>query len=602
MLSTDSRRTRSTLGPPAAALVLVLAACGEGGESAAEGLRQTSFRVRADAGTALNHDGGWAAGEGQPAEVRADEPFRIRFELEADARRQSGASEGFRLQARRNDGPWQDLLARDFPYPDEISSPGASIVEAAAYADGTATEDLLGGSTRRFDPGVGVSLDSVAPPWAGALAQGEWEWPLVIRRFADGAVTNDEGDLFEFRMRTVGGAPIPPGSTPARVALAVPPGLLGGTFVETPGRLGPWQASDGALYFVMEPAETDNVLMMVKSTDGGATWAEVDGARRPATGDLEGVATAWHDGRIHILHQITESVVYHVFGTSDAAEGEGWLVRDEFVAAPGEPPVQVAALEVRTDGSGFAVYGGPRDLYVRVRSPGGEWGDETPIPAPDGEWLSGPQSVLLPDGRVTLAYTESVGSGGGGTGEGRVWLRRLDADGIPGPGILVSRRVGAREDESGALAPLIHLPETDEVLLLFRTSEGHLWERRHRADGTLSNPVQVTTRRVVQNAVDSDQVGADAIAHEGVVHLLFIDEATRALHHARRLPSGEWSSDEVLVEGIDGQWVRGRPVRDPTGAMVYGFVYDAGSDGGSGMNRYGSLTLTPPEGVAGPGG
>jgi hypothetical protein len=46
-----------------------------------------------------------------------------------------------------------------------------------------------------------------------------------------------------------------------------------------------------------------------------------------------------------------------------------------------------------------------------------------------------------------------------------------------------------------------------------------------------------------------------------------------------------------VVEGIDAQWVRGRIVRDASGAAVCGIVYDAGSDGGSGMNRYGVIAL-----------
>ena len=80
------------------------------------------------------------------------------------------------------------------------------------------------------------------------------------------------------------------GAGPVRVTLRVPDGLLGGTYVETPGVLGPWQGEDGTLYFPMEPAETFNVLMMVASTDGGASWAEVDGDNRPVTDDLDAPA------------------------------------------------------------------------------------------------------------------------------------------------------------------------------------------------------------------------------------------------------------------------------------------------------------------------
>ena len=33
----------------------------------------------------------------------------------------------------------------------------------------------------------------------------------------------------------------------------------------------------------------------------------------------------------------------------------------------------------------------------------------------------------------------------------------------------------------------------------------------------------------------------------------------------------------------------GRPVRRADGILVYGYVYDAGSNGGSGLNRYGEV-------------
>lgn len=575
---------------------------------AADGAMQTSYRVRDVMESPLNRDVGWAAGADRATTVGADLPFRIRFEVEAADDAAIGAREGggFRLQVRRNGGVWEDLVARDFPYPDEISTPPVSIVEARGYAGGEATADLLSGSELPFEEGVGVSLDSAAPAWsATSAAQGEWEWPLVIRRYADGAVTNDEGDTFDFRMRTAAGAPVASASAFARVRLAVPERLLGGTFVETPGRLGPWQSSDGDLHFVMEPAETDNVLMAVRSPDGGRSWAEVDGVARPTTGDLEGVATGWHEGRVHILHQISDSVLYHIFRTADTPEGAGWEIRDEFVAAPGEPPVQVAALELLPDGRAVAVYGGPMDLRIRVRSPDGPWGDEALIRGQSDERVSGPQTVLLPGGDVALAYTTQTvlpGEEDEGVGakvaddpnpdvEGRAWLSMIDPAGSPGPPLLVSNRIGAREEESGAFAPLVYLADTQEVLVLYREADGHLWERRRGPGGSLTAPVRATRRPVVQNAVDSDQVGADAVVHEGVVHLLFIDDATRAIHHTRRLPNGEWTGDEVVVQEIDGQWVRGAIVRGSGGEPAYAFVYDAGSQGGSGMNRYGELPL-----------
>jgi len=550
-------------------------------------LRSSTFRIRTDASVPLNAERGWAATTGDSTTVAADRPFRVRFELEATSL--DAASGPFRLQVQRNGGPWAPVPAADFPYPDEIASPRVSVVTPSGYAGGSATDDLLEGSDLPFRPGEGVGLDSLTARWtpepSPSGVHGEWEWPVVIRRFADGAVTNDEDDVFRFRMAEASGRPVTGSPLPA-VALTVPAGHLGGTFVETPGRLGPWQASNGDLYFVMEPAETDNVLMVVRSTDGGATWREVDGANRPAADDLEGFGTTFRDGRIHMLHQQSEAVWYHAFGTADDATApDRWITRDEPVATPSEPPVQVAALTDRPDGSLVAVYGDSIGLRIRIRSPTGAWSAERRLRGAADEILSGPQLATGAGGTVHLAYTARTAT------EGAVRLRALAGDGTPGAARLVDTASGAREADAGAVVPLVALPGSGEVVVLYRRSDGTLWEHRSTGDGARTEPVRVTDHRVVQNAVDSDQVGADAVGYEGTVHVLFIDEETRNLLHTRRPPTGGWEPARPVVEGIRGQWVRGAVVTDAHGSPVYGFVYDAGSDGGSGMNRYGEIPL-----------
>lgn len=565
--------------------LLLLAACREAppaaGDEEASSLRLTSFRVRDDFRLPLDADTGWAGAEGEDVVVTADRRFRVRFEAEGG---RPGDTARLRLQVRRNAGAWASVPAADHPYPDGIASPRVSVVEAPGWSQGTPAGDLLHGSTLPFRPGSGVSLDSTTAAWAGAGAHGEWEWPVVIRRFADGAVTNDEGDTFQLRLTDAAGRPVPgvPGPT---LRLAVPPGHLGGTFVETPGRLGPWQTDDGSLYFVMEPAETDNVLMVVKSEDGGRSWRETDGPNRPSADDLEGFATAFQNGVVHMLHQTSDAVWYHAFRTVDGDGTEGWAVRDEEVATPGEPPVQVAALAARADGSLVAVYGDPAGLRYRIRGAGGGWGEERRVDAPSGMLLSGPQAARAPGDAVHLAYTARDGT------EGSAWIRGIGADGSLAPPLLLARGLGSAESDVGSVAPLVPLPAVGQVVVPYRLADGRLWERRLRDDGSLTAPVRVTERRVAQNAVDSDQVGADAVGAGDRVHVLFIDDATGSIHHTWSDGGGAWSEPAPVVEGVTAQWVRGARVERPDGTAAYGFVYDAGSDGGSGMNRYAEVPL-----------
>ena len=402
---------------------------------------------------------------------------------------------------------------------------------------------------------------------------------MVIRRFADGPVANEAGDAFAFRLVLGDGRPVA-GAPEAAVTLAVPPGHLGGTFVETPGRIGPWQAGNGDLYVVMEPTETDNVMMVVKSSDGGATWREVDGANRPAADDLEGVGADLAGATLHVLHQTSDHVWHHAFRTSDHPTApDTWGVTDASVAAPGEPPTQVASLVARPDGALVAAYGGPETVLLKVRQPDGTWGREVAVD-PGGPVESGPHLALGAGGAVHLAYTD---------GGGAAWYRGVQPDGTPAPRVRLATGLGTAESDVGAVLPLVVL-ESGAVVVLYRKADGGLWERRVVGDA-LTEPVRVSDRAVVQNAVDSEQAGADAVGDGDTVHVLFIEEGTGHLYHVRSDGAGAWSPPDLLADDLRAQWVRGQPLVRADGTRVYGYVVDAGSDGGAGMNRYGEVSL-----------
>ena len=533
-----------------------------------------AFRVRSDASAALNADVGWAGATDEPVTVDADRPFRLRFEASP------AAGDSVRLQVRRNGGAWADLEAHDFPYP-ETATPRVSVVSTVAYEHGEATADLLDGLDTPFQPGTGVVLRAASPAWPGSPGtHGEWEWPLVIRRYADGPVTNEPGDTFGFRLVNGLGRPVEGASQPV-VTLAVPVGHLGGTFVETPSRIGPWQARNGDLYVVMEPTETDNVMMIVKSSDGGATWREVDGANRPVADDLEGVGTVLFGGTVHILHQTSNHVWHHAFRTSDHPTApDTWAVRDELVAEPGKPPTQVASLVARSDGSLVAAYGGPQTVLLRVRSPDGTWGDETVLDPDATAVASGPQLALGTGDVVHLATTDS---------DGRVWYRTVRPDGTVTSRVQIASDIGTTEYDVGSILPLVVLP--DAVVVLYRRGDGRLWERRVRGDGSVTDSTPVSDRAVVQNPVDSDQTGADAVAHGESVHVLLIEDGTGHVYRTSSDAAGAWAPAVLEVGDVNAQWIRGQRLLREDGRTVYGYVYDAGSDGGAGMNRYGEVTL-----------
>ncbi len=567
------RRTPALLLPA----LLVVTACG--GPPTDD---VTNWRVRADFDPAvsdeaieLNEDGGWLAAAGTAATVEVDTRFRIRFEVQ---RADTGAV-NYRLESRRGAAAWEPVEALDHPYPDEIASPVTSIVATEGFVHGEPSGDLLAGDTGPFVGGSGVALRT--SPFIRPLPTGstEWEWPLVIRHFADGAEQVVAGETFEYRM--VGGDGTPLGGAVASVTSSVPEGHLGGTYVETPDRIGPFEASNGDLYFVQEPAETDNVFMVVKSADRGRSWTEVDGAGRPPNGDLEAVSAVQVGDVIHMVH-MGDRTWHYSFNTSDHPSApDRWALNDEEVAPERDPPTQVTAMSARSDGSLVAVYGGDTKLHYRIRSSDGAWGPEGTIDATTPDVLSGPVTVTGEGDVVHLAYVDH---------QGRGWVRSVLPDGSLTTRTRFATGLGTDEVDRVSILPLSRLA-SGAVSIVYRPEDGRLLERTLSPTGALGSPAVVTSVRVASGPVDSDQATADVIAVGVDLHVLFVEEATGSLWHVARRGSAGWGTPALVMDGIEGQWVRGALLEGGPDGPVYGFVVDTGSEGGSGMNRYGEVAL-----------
>ena len=275
---------------------------------------QSHFRIRSDDSQALNADAGWKAGLDTDATLNAHEKFRVRFEIEETSG--TAGNDSFKLQYNKNATGWVDAVG----YPDQspgsaASTPEVWVVTSAQYVDGNPTTDILSGSPAAFIIGEGQEN-----PQVGTIALGsqhtEVEFSIIIPTFYDGPGQNKGGDTFDLRIVKSDGTAFSGTYVSPRVTLTVPPGLIGGTFVESPNRIGPFRDGNGNLYAIIEPAETNNVFMVVKSSDGGVTWAEQDGASRPTTDDVESVDAVLLGDELHAAHHKGNKVVYNVFRVS----------------------------------------------------------------------------------------------------------------------------------------------------------------------------------------------------------------------------------------------------------------------------------------------
>jgi hypothetical protein len=331
----------------------------------------------------------------------------------------------------------------------------------------------------------------------------------------------------------------------------------------------------------MEPTETYNVFMMIKSSDNGKTWREVDAANRPVTGDLESVDSRLVGNTIHIIHQVTESSRYHTFRTSDhPTHPDTWAIRDE-LAGSVDAIAQTASMVVRSDGSIVAFYLGQEKIHYSVRSAKGRWSPEMTIDPGQQPNHAGPQAVLGRNDIIHLAYYGV---------DGTIWYRQLLPDEKLTPRQQLAHGAGNSRAEYGAVLPLLYNPTKDEVVIIYRLATGNLWERRIIKEASPSDAVMVSDHRVITDAVDSQQAGADAILVDETVHVLFIDESSRNIFSVHN--KGGWQQARPEVENILGSWVRGNVYTRSDGERVYGYIYDAGSFGGAGMNRFGELVLS----------
>jgi hypothetical protein len=193
---------------------------------------------------------------------------------------------------------------------------------------------------------------------------------------------------------------------------------------------------------------------------------------------------------------------------------------------------------------------------------------------------AGPQTVLGANDTLHLAYY--------GT-DGTIWYRRFLPDGTLTPREQLATGAGTSRAEYGAVLPLVFIPESNTVVIIYRLDSGNLWERRVVNHRRPTPAVQVTSRIVITDAVDSQQPGADAVRDGNTVHLLFIEKSSRSIFSTH--DKGGWQPPELQVGNITGSWLRGNIYTRSDGVRVYGYVYDAGSDGGAGMNRFGELIL-----------
>lgn len=546
-----------------------------------------TFRIRSDDSQTLNADAGWAAAIGADASIAAMQRFRIRFEVE-----ETGGvsfSSACKLQFSKNSGTWTDLAFYDETAP--AAAPAVWCVLSGQYVDLDATTDVLSNSAEAFVAGDG-NEDPLTVAITLSNQHTEHEFTLMIPTFYDAAGQNVGDDTFDFRMVESGGTIFNGTYDNPRITLTVPIGHIGACAPESPNR---WIVADGNgnIYVALEPASTDSIFMMIKSTDGGDTWAEMDGSNRPSYSDLEGMDIAYDSVNkdINIIHQGSgvEDVVFHRFRPSDhPTDPDTWEITDEVITASVDADDQHAAIQHRSDNTIVGFYRKVvtnEGVYYKIRSSGGSWGSEVEL---DTEASIDFTAVTVCKGasdKIHIFYKDNT--------NGYIYHKSLNISDTLSARELVHNDAGIGNTPMKNVIPPVYWDDAGDEKIMFAfqdDSDAYIYTVTIINDGTPSSVTQASDNTCIDSEGGAKMPLATlAVDSNDDVYLHYADLTSEDLYRDKNSNDGGWGTDVEEIDGLSLDWLRSTSFTHNAGngsAEVIGYVYDNGSAGFTGYIYY----------------
>lgn len=375
---------------------------------------------------------------------------------------------------------------------------------------------------------------------------------------------------------------------------AAAPYEIPGVEIESHDHVPPMIDSNGNLYRITEDIKPDgNRPQVMKSTDGGVTWAEQDAANRPTTGDTEG-GWALQDGPTIWFAWESSDVRLMRFNTSDHPTApDTYQIQIETVAPPSDPGPQYASLAKNADGSLWVAYGaapsgGPRSAIVR-RSPAGTYGN--PVTLDPGVATTAPRLVKGAGDQTYVFYKDHDNH--------RIYYRSLSATGALSAPTRVDTS-GTHPTETPLTNVVGYHAGGDEVLVvMFAGPDGVL--RSVEVRNGVPGPEQVvsTTPVKVDPGVTTNLAAVGHLAVVGTtVVAVWSDDTDGHVYSDQRLDRGGWGADTLRVDTGAGttrdvQYVYANVLRQTGDQATVAITYDVGPTVDDDSNIfYGQFTVT----------
>lgn len=578
-----------TIGASAQHVAVLIGLPGAAPSTAA--LDQKNFRIRTDDSIALNTDSGWAAALNTNATIDAEIVFRIRFEVEAGAT--SVVTGGLKLRYSRNGGGYIDM-----PVSDSIAAPNVveavEIVPSASFTADAATTNLLAGSSNTFEAGVG-SHDNATPTQTLQNEHTEVEYAIRIRKtygtFANGSLgENLDGDTFAFRLETATVAFATYSQTPT-ITLNIPNNLIGGSFVETPKKLGPFTDGNSAIYAIIEAADTNPRLLIEKSTDSGVTWIGKDIANSPSRRDLEAIDAVYAANELFIAHQQTSNVSFHSFRTSSNASPDTWNTKNEDIdtslTTNGD---QMVGLVRRSGGTFVCVYesdlaSAQRQLSYKIRSTVPAWGTRVTLDSTASTAFTDASIVVGASDLIYIFYLDYT--------NGTVYYKTLSTGDVLSARTSVATGLttsGTANRERPIVPSATYYDDagTEKILIAYRKSDGNIYSKL-MAGGVLGAELQATTEGVLvdPSGTTNRMPVASLAVYQKNAYLIYADATTSDLWVRESADGAAWSAATEIRDSVLVEFVSSMPF-----STNIGYFFDDNAGGHTGNIKFGSFAAT----------
>ena len=546
---------------------------------------QEFFRIRLTDNEGLNDafDGGDPA-ENANTTISTGIVFRVRFKVRETAG--GPDSTGFKLQVNYDGGGYVDVGTGSGD-----SAPAVITVPSAQFTDGdpTSTERLT--STTTYVNGEGFEDDNTSISYSLTSEETEFEWALMIMNFYDGPNQTAVSDTFTLRVVQADNTVFAGSYTSPTITVAITDFYIGGTFVETPNRVTA-NDSNGVIYFLMEPSETDNELLLVRSADGGKTWTIGDDAGRPTTTDIEAADMVVDGQTLHIVTRSitssTERTFYHRYRMSDhATTQDDWEIIDEIITTSAVVH-QGCAIEVRSDGSIVAFYTETISSFERVsyKIRNGSWGSATNLDTTASTIFAYVTVVKGASDLIHIFYSDSTAA------IGKVWHKSLNSSNTLSAAEEVYADLGTGTNKRGNLTNPVYWDDggTEKIMIgiihrandILRsfvvTDDGVPETEKDASDNTVSaNPGGTTSNQIVANFFVDGKI----------VYLFYANVADDDIYRDEANNDGGWGTDVEFLDGVTTHFIRGHAFTHSSGnggATVAGFVRDNGSSGRTGFS------------------